>query len=256
MTATALAPLAAGDPADTPRWPRRLALLVGAICFLGGLVRLGFLAEPAVPAGAGRLHDRRRGHHDRRPARQGHRRLRSRVTNSSTRCGHSSPGCTRCTGRPSRCRRRCWSCCWLSHALAPRLPGPLIAVLAATAVVAVFSLDRYGIDVVGAIPSGLPTPGVPDIDCDDLTALLHPGRRHRDRRVLRQRPDRRTFAARHGERDRRQRRTAGARRLQRRHRSDARIPGQLQRKSHRARRRARQPHPALLAGHAGRVCSS
>jgi sulfate permease, SulP family len=45
MTATALAPLAAGDPGRYAALAAAVALLVGAICFLGGLVRLGFLAD-------------------------------------------------------------------------------------------------------------------------------------------------------------------------------------------------------------------
>jgi high affinity sulfate transporter 1 len=54
----------------------------------------------------------------------------------------------------------------------PRLPGPLLAVLLATAVVAVFGLDDQGIDVVGAIPAGLPTPALPDLG--QLPELLLP----------------------------------------------------------------------------------
>ena len=45
MTAIAIAPLAAGDGAATRRWPRALALMVGAICLLGRIARLGFLAD-------------------------------------------------------------------------------------------------------------------------------------------------------------------------------------------------------------------
>ena len=45
MTATALAPLAAGDPGRYAALAAAAALLVGVICFIAGLVRLGFLAE-------------------------------------------------------------------------------------------------------------------------------------------------------------------------------------------------------------------
>jgi SulP family sulfate permease len=54
----------------------------------------------------------------------------------------------------------------------PGLPGPLLAVLLATAVVAAFDLERRGIAVVGEIPAGLPTPALPALD--DLPALLLP----------------------------------------------------------------------------------
>ena len=45
MTATALAPLAAGDPGRYAALAAAAALLVGAICFVAGLVRIGFLAD-------------------------------------------------------------------------------------------------------------------------------------------------------------------------------------------------------------------
>lgn len=57
---------------------------------------------------------------------------------------------------------------------APRAPGPIIAVLAATMLVAVMSLDAKGIAIVGRIPSGLPTPGVPPVSVEDLRALIIP----------------------------------------------------------------------------------
>jgi MFS superfamily sulfate permease-like transporter len=56
----------------------------------------------------------------------------------------------------------------------PRLPVPLIAVLLATGAVVGFSLADHGIQLIGTIPAGLPTPGLPDISGSDLTALLLP----------------------------------------------------------------------------------
>jgi SulP family sulfate permease len=58
--------------------------------------------------------------------------------------------------------------------LAPRIPGPLIAILAAALVVSLFSLQRNGIKVVGEIPSGLPIPGFSGIPLADLTAMVIP----------------------------------------------------------------------------------
>jgi high affinity sulfate transporter 1 len=55
---------------------------------------------------------------------------------------------------------------------APRVPGALIAVTAATAVSALFDLDEHGIAVVGAIPSGLPRLAWPEVDGGDLGRLL------------------------------------------------------------------------------------
>lgn len=45
MTAAVLAPMAAGDPGRYAALAAALALLVGAICFVAGIVRLGFLAK-------------------------------------------------------------------------------------------------------------------------------------------------------------------------------------------------------------------
>lgn len=56
----------------------------------------------------------------------------------------------------------------------PRLPGPLIGVLCAAAVVAVFALRRHGIDVVGAVPVGLPPFDVPELTRQSLHDLIAP----------------------------------------------------------------------------------
>jgi MFS superfamily sulfate permease-like transporter len=54
----------------------------------------------------------------------------------------------------------------------PRLPGPLLAVVLATAVVAAFSLEDHGIEVIGHIPAGLPHFSRPDLS--QLHRLLLP----------------------------------------------------------------------------------
>jgi high affinity sulfate transporter 1 len=43
----------------------------------------------------------------------------------------------------------------------PRVPGPLLVVLIATATVMIFDLEQRGIDVVGDVPAGLPRPAFP-----------------------------------------------------------------------------------------------
>ncbi|MGH7184962.1 MAG: SulP family inorganic anion transporter [Pseudomonadota bacterium] len=58
----------------------------------------------------------------------------------------------------------------------PRVPGILIAVVAATVVV--WSLDlaaRGGISVLGSLPQGLPIPALPGIRFDDLVPILTGG---------------------------------------------------------------------------------
>src|SRR5262245_10829324 len=58
----------------------------------------------------------------------------------------------------------------------PRIPGMLVAVMAATIVVAVFDLaSRTGISVLGPLPQGLPLPRVPLVPVDHLTSILTGG---------------------------------------------------------------------------------
>ncbi|MFI0420750.1 SulP family inorganic anion transporter [Spongiactinospora sp. 9N601] len=56
--------------------------------------------------------------------------------------------------------------------LAPALPGPLIALVAATAVVAWAGLDTQGVSVLGHVPSGLPVPHWPSITLGQWAALI------------------------------------------------------------------------------------
>jgi len=58
----------------------------------------------------------------------------------------------------------------------PRVPGILIAVVAATAVVAVFDLaKRAGVSVLGPMPRGLPSPRFPHVQLDDLVPIIMGG---------------------------------------------------------------------------------
>jgi high affinity sulfate transporter 1 len=56
--------------------------------------------------------------------------------------------------------------------LAPRAPGALVGIAAASVIVGAFALDRHGVALVGAIPSGLPTPRIPDVSIADIGRLL------------------------------------------------------------------------------------
>ena len=58
------------------------------------------------------------------------------------------------------------------HRLAPRLPGPLIVLLLAAAVVAVFGLQSYGLETIGNVPSGLPAPRLPSLGDLEIWQLL------------------------------------------------------------------------------------
>lgn len=61
---------------------------------------------------------------------------------------------------------------YLLRWLAPRWPGPLLAMLAAAAVAIVMGGEHAGLRVVGAIPPGLPTPWLPVLPGLDLLAMV------------------------------------------------------------------------------------
>ena len=56
--------------------------------------------------------------------------------------------------------------------LAPRVPGPLVAVVLGIGAVYVLGLDRQGVAVVGPVPAGFPTPRIPAIQTGELWPLV------------------------------------------------------------------------------------
>lgn len=60
----------------------------------------------------------------------------------------------------------------LAKKKAPRLPAALVVVGGVTAASALLAFGDNGIKVLGDVPAGLPTPGLPALGLADLTALL------------------------------------------------------------------------------------
>ena len=56
--------------------------------------------------------------------------------------------------------------------LIPKFPSPIVALLVAAGAVAIFGLNKLGLEVIGEIPRGLPAPRVPDFSEVDFWALL------------------------------------------------------------------------------------
>jgi len=54
----------------------------------------------------------------------------------------------------------------------PKIPGPLVALIVMTVIVAAFGLDGKGVSVLGTIPSGLPTLTVPNVPLVDYVRLF------------------------------------------------------------------------------------
>ena len=170
MTAAALAPLAAGDSVRYAALAAMLAVLVGLVCFTGGLLRLGFIADLLS-----------------RPVLTGYMAGVALIMIAGQ-LGKLTG--TPVTGEGFVAELRSlaaalpnvhWPTLSLSVAvlaalvllawLVPRAPGPFIAVFLASAVVAGFSLHRYGIQVIGEVPAGLPAIGLSGVSAGDLGVL-------------------------------------------------------------------------------------
>ena len=160
MTATAVAPLALGDPARYAALAAGLALVVGAICLLGGLVRagsladllsqpvlVGYMAGIAVIMIVSQLGKVTGVHVD------GDSPL-AEVASFLTGLGAAHLP-TVALALPLLVG------ILVGHRLRPTWPIPMIGMIAATAVVAAFSLDDLGVRLVGSAASGLPVPGLP-----------------------------------------------------------------------------------------------
>jgi len=61
---------------------------------------------------------------------------------------------------------------FISQHVSPRIPGALIGMVLATFAVIAFDLKNRGVEVLGALPNGLPTPGMPTADFQDAQALV------------------------------------------------------------------------------------
>jgi high affinity sulfate transporter 1 len=173
MTATTVGAVAGGDPTRYAVLASALALMVGVVCLVAWVIRLGFLADLlsrpvlvgylagiAVIMIAGQL---------------------GRMTGASV--DGDSP-----MAEVLSAARQVGSWHWPTVVLsvtvlgsllaaarwAPRLPAPLVVMALAAAVVALAGLDGQGIAVIGSVPSGLPVPSLPAVDLGDLRLLILP----------------------------------------------------------------------------------
>ncbi|GAB2729555.1 SulP family inorganic anion transporter [Nocardioides pakistanensis] len=173
MTAAAIGAMGAGDPDRYASLAAALALAVGVVCLLGYLGRLGFLADLLS-----------------RPVLVGYM-AGIAVLMVASQLGKLS-GMAVAGDTPLE---QSWFTLThldrielptlglatavlvlllLGQRLRPRWPSPLIVMLLAAAVVALFDLGAHGIDVVGSVPVGLPVPGLPDLDPEVVLELAVP----------------------------------------------------------------------------------
>ena len=171
MTAAVVGPIAAGDPARYSGLAAALAVVVGVMCLVGRLVRLGFVADllsrpilvgylagVALIMIAGQL---------------------GKLTGVAVdgdrffnQLGSFMVGVSTAHVPTVVLAAVVLAFLFLLQRWLPAAPAPLLAVLLATAAVPLFGLESRGIKVIGAIPSGLPVPALPPLS--DLVSLVLP----------------------------------------------------------------------------------
>jgi sulfate permease, SulP family len=171
LVATAVAPIAAGDPSRYAALAAMLAVLVGAIAVVGRIIRLGWIADyfsRAVLVGylhgivivlvsgqLGKLFGLSISASDPIPQ------LREFVDEMN-----DAHGLTIAVAAVSL------AAVLLLRWKAPRVPGPLVVVLGGIAASAAFGLADHGVAVVGHIPPGLPSFHWPSVGLADVNKLL------------------------------------------------------------------------------------
>jgi sulfate permease, SulP family len=173
MTAIAIMPLAGGDPARYAALAATLAALTGAMALAAGLLRLGFLADllsrPVLVgymAGVAliMIADQLRPVTGVPVTGQAFFAQLGSLVREIGQVRPATVGLAAAVLAFLLLLRERW----------PKAPGPLLAVLLATAAVAAFGLTRHGIATVGSIPAGLPVPRLPDLNPNDLQRLILP----------------------------------------------------------------------------------
>jgi sulfate permease, SulP family len=171
LVAVTVAPLASGNMARYAALAAALALLVGALCLIGGFARFGFVANfLSRPILIGYMNG-----------------LALLVIASQLGEVLGLPVASHnFFGQLAEVVQQLPELSWASLVIsitvlamilllkrcAPRVPGALIATGTATLVVALFDLTARGVATIGPIPSGLPSLRAPAVSLSDLGSLL------------------------------------------------------------------------------------
>lgn len=173
MTAAVLAPLASGDLVAYGALAAALALLVGALCFLAGIARLGVLANllshPVLVGYMGGV---------------GITMVGSQIGIITGTRNLGDQFIDQLRSFAAEIGKINWPTLVLAATvlillfaiarLAPLAPGPLIAVVVAAAAVGLIPSARSHIELVGQVPAGLPHPQLPQIGFGSLGSLVMP----------------------------------------------------------------------------------
>jgi sulfate permease, SulP family len=173
MTAVIIAPLAAGDPARYIALAAGLAIVVGGLCLLARLARLGFLADLlSKPVLVGYM----TGIAALMIVSQLEKVTRVPVSGDGVvaEIGSFLGGIDRLHPPTALLAGGVLILLLVVQRRFPRAPTPLIGILVAATAAAVFSLGEEGVELVGTIPGRLPAIGAPDVGLADLIDLVGP----------------------------------------------------------------------------------
>ena len=171
MSAAVIAAMAGGDPARYLALTAALALTVGVLLLLAGIARLGFISDflsksvvtgfvfgLAITIAIGQL---------------------PKIFGVPATSGNSFQQLAGLIAELDQTNP--WTLAIGAGALAliflikrfyPRIPSGLVALVLGILAVTIFDLDQQGVSIVGAIPTGLPMPGLPGISLTDLPYLI------------------------------------------------------------------------------------
>jgi SulP family sulfate permease len=171
MSAAVVVAMTAGDPARFAALTAALALIVGVILLLAGVARLGFISDflsksvvtgfvfgLALVIAIGQL-----------PKLLG---LPSGQGDFFEQCYQLITNLSQIKPYTLIVGVSALVVIFLIKRFFPRLPSGLVALVLGILAVSIFNLDEYGVSIVGAIPTGLPTPGLPQVSLRDLPYLI------------------------------------------------------------------------------------
>lgn len=171
MSAAVIAAMAAGDPVRYLALTAALALTVGALLLLAGVARLGFISDflsksvvtgfvfgLAITIAIGQL---------------------PKLFGVPAVSGNSFQQLDGLIAELEQTNP--WTLAlgfgallliFLIKRFYPRIPAGLVALVVGILAVTIFDLDQKGVSIVGAIPTGMPRPGLPEFDLTDLPYLI------------------------------------------------------------------------------------
>ena len=171
MLAALVAPMAAGDPAKYAALASATAIATGLLFLVASIFRLGFVSEfiskPVLKGfvfGLGltimvKQAPKLLGVH------KGHGDTLEQAWQTIVALPHANPG----TALVAACAL---AVVFGLGALAPRVPGALVVFVLGIVAVRLFGLERFGVEVVGNIPSDLPHLKIPNVTGQEFVELL------------------------------------------------------------------------------------